>query len=81
MRALTLAWTQDGGQVLGLAPSAAAAAVLGEQTGICAGFHTFDGATAATRLEQGFTLATVCCDLTHLEQVAAGHLRAARPPR
>jgi conjugative relaxase-like TrwC/TraI family protein len=34
MRALTLAWTQDGGQVLGLAPSAAAAAVLSEQTGI-----------------------------------------------
>jgi hypothetical protein len=34
MRALTLAWTQDGGQVIGLAPSAAAAAVLGEQTGI-----------------------------------------------
>jgi ATP-dependent exoDNAse (exonuclease V) alpha subunit len=34
MRALTLAWTQDGGQVLGLAPSVAAAAVLVEQTGI-----------------------------------------------
>jgi conjugative relaxase-like TrwC/TraI family protein len=34
MRALTLAWTQDGGQVLGLAPSAAAAAVLAEQAGI-----------------------------------------------
>jgi ATP-dependent exoDNAse (exonuclease V) alpha subunit len=34
MRALTLAWTQDGGQMLGLAPSAAAAAVLAEQTGI-----------------------------------------------
>src|SRR4029453_8313244 len=34
MRALVLAWTQDGGQVLGLAPSAAAAAVLAEQTGI-----------------------------------------------
>ena len=34
MRALTLAWTEDGGQVVGLAPSAAAAAVLGEQTGI-----------------------------------------------
>jgi hypothetical protein len=34
MRALRLAWIQDGGQVLGLAPSAAAAAVLGEQTGI-----------------------------------------------
>jgi hypothetical protein len=34
MRALTMAWTQDGGQGLGLAPSAAAAAVLAEQTGI-----------------------------------------------
>jgi conjugative relaxase-like TrwC/TraI family protein len=34
MRAITRAWSQDGGQVLGLAPSAAAAAVLGEQTGI-----------------------------------------------
>jgi ATP-dependent exoDNAse (exonuclease V) alpha subunit len=34
MRALVLAWTQDGGQVVGLAPSAAAAAVLGEQTSI-----------------------------------------------
>ena len=34
MRALTLAWTEDGGHLLGLAPSAAAAAVLAEQTGI-----------------------------------------------
>ena len=34
MRALTLAWTEDAGQVIGLAPSAAAAGVLGEQTGI-----------------------------------------------
>ena len=34
MRALTLAWTQDGGQVLGLAPSAAAAAILAKHTGI-----------------------------------------------
>jgi ATP-dependent exoDNAse (exonuclease V) alpha subunit len=34
MRALTLAWTQDGGQVIGLASSAAAAAVLVEQAGI-----------------------------------------------
>jgi conjugative relaxase-like TrwC/TraI family protein len=34
MLALVLAWTQDGGQVVGLAPSAAAAAVLAEQTGI-----------------------------------------------
>jgi conjugative relaxase-like TrwC/TraI family protein len=34
IRALTLAWTEDGGQVIGLAPSAAAAAVLAEETGI-----------------------------------------------
>jgi hypothetical protein len=34
MRALTLAWTEDSSHVVGLAPSAAAAAVLGEQTGI-----------------------------------------------
>jgi hypothetical protein len=34
MRAITLAWTQDGGQVIGLPPSAAAAALLAEQTGI-----------------------------------------------
>ena len=34
MCALTLAWTQDGGQVVGLAPSAAAAAVLAQHTGI-----------------------------------------------
>ncbi len=34
MCALPLAWAQDGGQVIGLAPSAAAAAVLAEQTGI-----------------------------------------------
>jgi hypothetical protein len=34
MRALTLAWTEEGGQLIGLAPSAAAAAVLAEQTGI-----------------------------------------------
>jgi conjugative relaxase-like TrwC/TraI family protein len=34
MRALTIAWTQDGGQVVGLAPSAAAAAVLAQQTKI-----------------------------------------------
>ena len=34
MQAITAAWTQDGGQVIGLAPSAAAAAVLSEQSGI-----------------------------------------------
>ena len=34
MQALTVAWAQDGGHVIGLAPSAAAAALLREQTGI-----------------------------------------------
>jgi hypothetical protein len=34
MRALAMAWTQDGGHLLGLAPSAAGAAALAEQTGI-----------------------------------------------
>jgi hypothetical protein len=34
MRALALTWSQDGGHVIGLTPSAAAAAVLGKQTGI-----------------------------------------------
>ncbi|HET7823220.1 MAG TPA: MobF family relaxase [Ornithinibacter sp.] len=33
MRALTAAWVEDGGTVIGLAPSAAAAAVLRESTG------------------------------------------------
>ena len=33
MRALTTAWAEDGGTVIGLAPSAAAAAVLRESTG------------------------------------------------
>ena len=34
MKALALAWAQDGGSLVGLAPSAAATAVLREQTGI-----------------------------------------------
>jgi hypothetical protein len=34
LRAVTRAWTEEGGQVLGLAPSAVAAAVFAEQTGI-----------------------------------------------
>jgi conjugative relaxase-like TrwC/TraI family protein len=49
MRALTLAWTEDGGQVIGLAPSAAAAAVLGEQTGI----HTDTLAKLTWSLDHG----------------------------
>jgi hypothetical protein len=49
VRALTLAWTQDGGQVIGLAPSAAAAAVLAEQTAI----HTDTLAKLTWSLDHG----------------------------
>ncbi|MFJ2198200.1 HpcH/HpaI aldolase/citrate lyase family protein [Streptomyces violaceusniger] len=45
--------------------------------GIAAGIHCPDGATAAGRLAQGFTFATVSSDLVHLEQAAATHLRDA----
>ncbi|KDN77188.1 hypothetical protein DF19_13425 [Streptomyces olindensis] len=48
------------------------------RAGIAAGIHTGDGASAAKRLAEGFTFATVACDLVHLEQAAAGHLTAAR---
>nr|WP_306663508.1 hypothetical protein [Streptomyces sabulosicollis] len=44
---------------------------------IAAGIHCPDGATAAQRLAQGFTFATVSSDLAHLEQAAAAHLRGA----
>ncbi|AXK36881.1 4-hydroxy-2-oxovalerate aldolase [Streptomyces armeniacus] len=46
--------------------------------GIAAGIHTPDGASAARRLAEGFTFASVACDVVHLQQAAAGHLRAAR---
>ncbi|MBI5339673.1 MAG: aldolase [Mycolicibacterium rufum] len=45
--------------------------------GIAAGIHTSDGAIAALRLAEGFTLATVASDLTHLRQASAAHLKAA----
>jgi 4-hydroxy-2-oxoheptanedioate aldolase len=59
---------------------AAVARVLraAESAGIAAGFHTPSGEVAATRLGQGFTLATVSSDLIHLEQAATAHLQAAR---
>ncbi len=62
-------------QALTRAREAAAAA------GICAGIHTFDGHSAARRLEEGFTLASISSDLTHLEQAAAEHLAATSRPR
>jgi 4-hydroxy-2-oxoheptanedioate aldolase len=52
--------------------SAAAAA------GIAAGIHTPDGATAARRLAEGYTFASIASDLVHLEQAARAHLDAAR---
>ncbi|GLZ13912.1 2,4-dihydroxyhept-2-ene-1,7-dioic acid aldolase [Actinomadura sp. NBRC 104425] len=48
------------------------------KAGIAAGFHCPDGATAAARLADGYTFATVSSDLVHLEQAAAAHLKAAR---
>jgi 4-hydroxy-2-oxoheptanedioate aldolase len=45
--------------------------------GIAAGIHTSDGATAARRLDEGFTVATVASDLVHLKLASAEHLKAA----
>lgn len=53
---------------------AAAAAAAG----VAAGVHTAAGTIAAQRLAQGYTFATVASDLTHLEQIAASHLHAAK---
>ena len=46
--------------------------------GIAAGIHTPNGATAARRLAEGFTFASIASDLSHLEQAAKGHLEEAR---
>lgn len=46
--------------------------------GIAAGIHTRNGETAARRLAEGFTFASIASDLAHLEQAARGHLDAAR---
>lgn len=50
------------------------------QAGIAAGIHTRDGATAARRLAEGFTFASIASDLAHLEQAAQHHLTTARKP-
>ncbi|MFD9870540.1 HpcH/HpaI aldolase/citrate lyase family protein [Streptomyces niveus] len=49
-----------------------------DEAGIAVGIHTPDGTTAARRLAEGFTYASVSSDLTHLEQAARDHLGAAR---
>ncbi|APU12284.1 MULTISPECIES: HpcH/HpaI aldolase family protein [Actinoalloteichus] len=46
--------------------------------GIAAGIHTPGGEVARRRLAQGYTFASVACDLVHLEQAAKAHLSAAR---
>jgi 4-hydroxy-2-oxoheptanedioate aldolase len=48
------------------------------RAGIAAGIHTRDGMTAARRLAEGFTFASIASDLSHLEAAARGHLEAAR---
>jgi 4-hydroxy-2-oxoheptanedioate aldolase len=48
------------------------------RAGVACGMHCPDGATAASRLDAGFTFATVSSDLNHLERAAADHLRDAR---
>jgi len=49
-----------------------------EAAGIAAGIHNADGASAARRLAEGFTFATVAADVVHLQQIATSHLQAAR---
>ena len=49
-----------------------------DAAGIAAGIHTFDGVTAARRLAEGFTFATIAADLEHLVGLAAQHLATAR---
>ncbi|MGJ5893713.1 4-hydroxy-2-oxovalerate aldolase [Streptomyces sp. V2] len=50
------------------------------RAGVAAGIHNPDGSRAAKRLAEGFTFATVACDLVHLEQSARDHLASARTP-
>jgi 4-hydroxy-2-oxoheptanedioate aldolase len=45
---------------------------------IAAGMHTHDGASAARRLSQGYTFASVASDLVHLKLASAAHLKAAQ---
>ncbi|WP_026316060.1 HpcH/HpaI aldolase family protein [Actinokineospora enzanensis] len=53
-------------------------AAAAERAGIAAGVHCPDAATAAKRLADGFTFATVSCDLMLLEEAATAALRGVR---
>ncbi|MCE8020562.1 aldolase [Halomonas sp. MCCC 1A11036] len=46
------------------------------KAGIAAGIHTMAGEIANSRLNEGFTFATVSSDLNHLDASAAAHLKA-----
>jgi 4-hydroxy-2-oxoheptanedioate aldolase len=48
---------------------------------IAAGIHTPDGQTAAERLAEGYTFASIASDLNHLEKVAAAELSIVRSQR
>lgn len=48
-----------------------------ESAGISVGIHTPDGETARRRLAEGFTFASISCDVEHLQQVAHQHLNTA----
>jgi 4-hydroxy-2-oxoheptanedioate aldolase len=45
---------------------------------VAVGIHTADGETAAKRLAEGYTFASVASDLVHLEQAAGAQLSSAR---
>ncbi len=47
------------------------------RAGIACGIHCPNGATAASRLAEGFSFATISSDITHLREAAAHHLAAA----
>jgi 4-hydroxy-2-oxoheptanedioate aldolase len=51
--------------------------IAAANAGIAAGIHTPDGTTAARRLSEGFTLASVASDVVHLKLASAAHLKAA----
>lgn len=49
--------------------------------GIQVGIHTSGGEAARQRVQQGFDLVTIACDLNHLDDAAAAHLLAATEGR
>lgn len=48
------------------------------KAGVIAAIHNPSGSSARQRLDEGFSMVTVACDLVHLDQAAQAHLSAAR---